>query len=198
MGAQWARGMLHPSRIDSPVFEAILAMIERSSPERFEAQIRALLNRSEAGPLLPTIACDTSSPGASARPDLTGDARRKPQPWPGCGADLPRHRLPKAGMRAPQRSCPALACPGPRRGHANPPFSLAADALQGRSKGAATATGRDCSPGNPTKHCPDRAWHRATCGVPFQGVSWHLAACSVPGLPIAPVTRKAGWRAHSA
>ena len=59
MGAQWARGMEHPSRIDSPVFEAILAMIERSSPERFEAQIRALLNRSEAGPLLPTIACDT-------------------------------------------------------------------------------------------------------------------------------------------
>ena len=59
MSAQWARGMLHPSRIDSPVFEAILAMIERSSPARFEAQIRALLNRSEAGPLLPTIACDT-------------------------------------------------------------------------------------------------------------------------------------------
>lgn len=59
MGRQWARGMVHPSRLDSPFFEAILAMQERSSPAQFAAQQQALLNRPDAGPLLPTIACPT-------------------------------------------------------------------------------------------------------------------------------------------
>ena len=45
MGAQWARGMVHPSRIGTPVFEAILQMIARNTPDMFEAQIRALLAR---------------------------------------------------------------------------------------------------------------------------------------------------------
>lgn len=59
MGDQWARGMVHPSQLDTPLFEAILDMIERSSPEQFAAQINALLTRRDAAPLLPTIACPT-------------------------------------------------------------------------------------------------------------------------------------------
>ena len=32
MGQAWARGMVHPSRLGTPLFERILDMIERSSP----------------------------------------------------------------------------------------------------------------------------------------------------------------------
>jgi pimeloyl-ACP methyl ester carboxylesterase len=59
MGRQWARGMVHPSRLDTPLFESILDMLERSNPEQFAAQINALLNRPDAAALLPTITCPT-------------------------------------------------------------------------------------------------------------------------------------------
>lgn len=59
MGRAWARGMVHTSRLGTPLFEEILDMIERSTPDTFEAQIRALLNRPDAGALLPRIACPT-------------------------------------------------------------------------------------------------------------------------------------------
>lgn len=59
MGRQWARGMVHPSQLDTPLFESILDMIERSNPEQFAAQINALLTRPDAGALLPTIQCPT-------------------------------------------------------------------------------------------------------------------------------------------
>lgn len=48
MGAQWARGMVHPDHVGAPVFEAILAMIGRKTPQIFEAQITALLGRPDA------------------------------------------------------------------------------------------------------------------------------------------------------
>lgn len=51
MGAQWARGMVHPERLDTPLFAQILDMIERKTPEIFGAQINALLNRPDAGRL---------------------------------------------------------------------------------------------------------------------------------------------------
>ena len=59
MGRQWARGMVHPSRLDTPLFESILDMIERSNPDQFAAQINALLTRPDAASLLPTIQCPT-------------------------------------------------------------------------------------------------------------------------------------------
>lgn len=59
MGAQWARGMVHPTRIGTPVFEAILQMIERHTPDMFAAQIKALLARPDASALLPQIHCPT-------------------------------------------------------------------------------------------------------------------------------------------
>ena len=43
--AQWALGMVHPSRLGTPVFEAVLDMFERGTPEAFAAQIEALLAR---------------------------------------------------------------------------------------------------------------------------------------------------------
>lgn len=59
LGEQWARGMVHPDQLDAPLFESILDMLERSSPDQFAAQIHALLNRPDAAPLLPGIECPT-------------------------------------------------------------------------------------------------------------------------------------------
>jgi pimeloyl-ACP methyl ester carboxylesterase len=59
MGQQWARGMVHRDRLDTPLFEDVLDMLERGSAEQYAAQINALLTRPDAGPLLPTIACPT-------------------------------------------------------------------------------------------------------------------------------------------
>lgn len=59
MGRQWARGMVHPARIDTPLFDAIIEMIERKTPEIFAAQIRALLARPDASPQLLAMDCPT-------------------------------------------------------------------------------------------------------------------------------------------
>ncbi|MEO7774333.1 MAG: alpha/beta hydrolase [Steroidobacteraceae bacterium] len=56
MGRDWSRGMVHPDRLrDAKLMDAILDLIERSSPEQFEAQIKALMNRPDATPLLAKI-----------------------------------------------------------------------------------------------------------------------------------------------
>lgn len=59
MGKLWAPGMVHPSQLDTPLFEAILEMIERRTPEQFEAQITALLARPDAEPVLRSMHCPT-------------------------------------------------------------------------------------------------------------------------------------------
>jgi pimeloyl-ACP methyl ester carboxylesterase len=59
MGRVWARGMVHPDRLDTPVFDAILDMIERSTPEIFAAQINALLNRPDGRGVLASLRCPT-------------------------------------------------------------------------------------------------------------------------------------------
>jgi pimeloyl-ACP methyl ester carboxylesterase len=60
MGREWVLGMVHPDRLhDETLLESILAMIERQTPDSFAAQVRALLDRPEAGDVLPTIACPT-------------------------------------------------------------------------------------------------------------------------------------------
>jgi len=74
MGREWMRPMVHPARLDdAPLVEAILAMVERRTPQQFAAQIRALLDRPDLTELLrsvrvPTlVACgreDTWSPVA--------------------------------------------------------------------------------------------------------------------------------------
>jgi pimeloyl-ACP methyl ester carboxylesterase len=55
MAREWAQGMVHPGRLGTPVFEAVLDMFERSSVEAFAAQIEALLARRDATALLATI-----------------------------------------------------------------------------------------------------------------------------------------------
>lgn len=55
MAREWARGMVHPSRLATPLFDAVLDMFERSSVAAFAAQIEALLARRDATALLATI-----------------------------------------------------------------------------------------------------------------------------------------------
>lgn len=57
MGRRWARGMVQAVHLEAPVFEAIVSMIERKTPAIFEAQIQALLDRPDAGPVLRALRC---------------------------------------------------------------------------------------------------------------------------------------------
>lgn len=59
MGRAWARGMVHPQCLDTPLFDEILDMIERRSPAVFAAQIQALLDRPDAGEVLAGLRCPT-------------------------------------------------------------------------------------------------------------------------------------------
>lgn len=59
MAREWAKGMVHPDRIGSPLFEEVLDMFDRGSAAQYAAQINALLNRLDATPLLATIQCPT-------------------------------------------------------------------------------------------------------------------------------------------
>jgi pimeloyl-ACP methyl ester carboxylesterase len=56
MARAWARGMVHPDRLaDAALMESIHAMLGRSNPLVFAAQINALLNRPDRTGLLRTI-----------------------------------------------------------------------------------------------------------------------------------------------
>src|SRR5437763_6714690 len=60
MGAEWVKKMVHPDRLsDVPLLDSILTMIARKSADIFAAQIKALLERPDAGPLLGKIRCPT-------------------------------------------------------------------------------------------------------------------------------------------
>jgi pimeloyl-ACP methyl ester carboxylesterase len=60
MGREWARGMVHPSRlIDNALMDAIHQMIARAPLAQFEAQINALLQRPDCTGLLAQIRVPT-------------------------------------------------------------------------------------------------------------------------------------------
>jgi pimeloyl-ACP methyl ester carboxylesterase len=60
LAAAWLPPMLHPARrIDAAFMEPLTAMVLRATPEIHEKQIRALVNRPDARPVLPTISCPT-------------------------------------------------------------------------------------------------------------------------------------------
>jgi pimeloyl-ACP methyl ester carboxylesterase len=60
MGREWLQGMIHPARLqDRALIESILAMVERSTPGIFAAQIRALLSRPAAEAVLRMLRCPT-------------------------------------------------------------------------------------------------------------------------------------------
>jgi pimeloyl-ACP methyl ester carboxylesterase len=58
MGRVWAQPMVHPARLsDAGLMDAILDMIDRQTPDQFEAQIEALVARPDAGAVLRSIDC---------------------------------------------------------------------------------------------------------------------------------------------
>lgn len=60
MARDWVRGMVHPDRLqDTALIDGVLDMFERATPEKFEAQIRALLAREDRTALLPTLRVPT-------------------------------------------------------------------------------------------------------------------------------------------
>ena len=60
MAQEWVQGMVHPSRLsDHALIDGILDMFGSKSPDLYAAQIHALLNRADAGPLLSQIKCPT-------------------------------------------------------------------------------------------------------------------------------------------
>jgi pimeloyl-ACP methyl ester carboxylesterase len=59
MADVWARGMVHPSRVDTPLFEEVLDMLDRSTPDVFAAQIHALINRPDGTDVLRALRCPT-------------------------------------------------------------------------------------------------------------------------------------------
>jgi len=60
LARRWLPPMVAPARTaDAPFMERLMAEVRRATPEIFERQIRALLNRPDAEAVLPTIACPT-------------------------------------------------------------------------------------------------------------------------------------------
>jgi pimeloyl-ACP methyl ester carboxylesterase len=60
MARSWLRNMVHPDRLaDAPLIDSIVAMFARKPVEVYEAQIKALLARPDAFPLLAQIRCPT-------------------------------------------------------------------------------------------------------------------------------------------
>lgn len=57
MARRWAAPMVHPDVVGTPLFERIVAMVARSDPDRFAAQIEALLHRPDAQPVLQGLRC---------------------------------------------------------------------------------------------------------------------------------------------
>lgn len=60
LAARWLPPMVREDRAgDEALMAPLRAMVERATPEQHHRQIRALLGRPDARPLLPTIACPT-------------------------------------------------------------------------------------------------------------------------------------------
>lgn len=60
MAQDWLRNMVHPSRLsDGPLIDSIVEMFARKTAEAFAGQIKALLERPDATPVLCSIRCPT-------------------------------------------------------------------------------------------------------------------------------------------
>jgi pimeloyl-ACP methyl ester carboxylesterase len=58
MARQWLRDIVHPSRLsDEPLVESIVEMMGRKTPAIFAAQVKALLDRPDATPVLRAVRC---------------------------------------------------------------------------------------------------------------------------------------------
>lgn len=59
MARAWAAGMVHPQHNPGPLFDAVVAMVARNTPDDFEAQIHALLGRPDAHATFAGLRCPT-------------------------------------------------------------------------------------------------------------------------------------------
>jgi pimeloyl-ACP methyl ester carboxylesterase len=60
MAREWVQNMVHPARLtDAALIDGVLDMFEAKTPELYAAQIHAMLNRPDGGPLLAQIKCPT-------------------------------------------------------------------------------------------------------------------------------------------
>ena len=59
MARDWVRGMVHPRRLDTPLMDAVVAMLARRSPAHQAAQVKALLQRPDASAVLRTVTVPT-------------------------------------------------------------------------------------------------------------------------------------------
>lgn len=60
MASEWVKGMVAPQRLaDRPLIDAILDMFERKSADTFERQLRALIHRPDATPVLNAVQVPT-------------------------------------------------------------------------------------------------------------------------------------------
>lgn len=59
MARRWAAGMVHPKRLKAPLFEEIVEMVARKTPDIFQSQIQALLDRPDGRPVLASLRCPT-------------------------------------------------------------------------------------------------------------------------------------------
>lgn len=88
MAAQWVQGMVAPHRLtDRPLIDAILDMFERRDADTFAAQIRALLARPDASPVLqalrlPTLILCGEQDGWSPPSQHAAMAALMPEPAP--------------------------------------------------------------------------------------------------------------------
>ncbi|MEX2320070.1 MAG: alpha/beta hydrolase, partial [Saccharospirillum sp.] len=61
MARDWVTGMIHPDRLnDTALINDIITMFDRKTPAIFEAQIKALIERPDATPVLASIDCPTT------------------------------------------------------------------------------------------------------------------------------------------
>ncbi|MEX0624132.1 alpha/beta fold hydrolase [Saccharospirillum sp.] len=61
MARDWVTGMIHPDRLnDTALINDIITMFDRKNPAIFEAQIKALIERPDATPVLASIDCPTT------------------------------------------------------------------------------------------------------------------------------------------
>jgi pimeloyl-ACP methyl ester carboxylesterase len=60
MASEWVQNMVHPARLsDTALINSVLDMFESKTPELYAAQIHAMLNRPDGGPLLGQLKCPT-------------------------------------------------------------------------------------------------------------------------------------------
>ncbi|MBQ0958488.1 alpha/beta fold hydrolase [Ideonella sp. 4Y11] len=111
MARDWVQGMVHPDRLDTPLAEAVVAMLARRTPDHQAAQIHALLHRPDASATLRTVTVPTlllTGAQDAWSPPARHDEMAAMVAGPVSRVDVP-HCGHMAPMEAPQAVTAALA-----------------------------------------------------------------------------------------